>query len=74
MMIDSHANGEGHLQHCLTVLRLAVATALMELPPDIRSMFSRHDGGVLLGAQNLKAMLTLPGDTSMTGSVQRQLF
>lgn len=69
MMIDSRTNAEGHLQHCLTVPRMAVATALMELPPDIRSMFSRHNGGVLLGAQNFKAMLTLPGVSSVTGDM-----
>ncbi|KAA6426735.1 MAG: vacuolar sorting-associated 13F-like [Trebouxia sp. A1-2] len=57
--IDSHTAG-GQLQHCLAVPRLAVATALMELPPDIRSMVSRFEGGVLIGALGFLATLTLP--------------
>ena len=60
MLINSHTNAQGQLQHCLTVPRMAVATALMELPPDMRSMFSRLDGGVLLGAHRFQATLTLP--------------
>ncbi len=58
--IDSHATAGGQLQHCLAVPRLAVATALMELPPDIRSMVSRFEGGVLMGALDFQATLTLP--------------
>ncbi|DBA81627.1 TPA: hypothetical protein ACH3X1_007382 [Trebouxia sp. C0004] len=58
--IDSHTTAGGQLQHCLAVPRLAVATALMELPPDIRSMVSRFEGGVLMGALNFQATLTLP--------------
>lgn len=67
MLINSHTNAEGQLQHCLTVPRMAVATALMELPPDIRSMFSRLDGGVLLGAHHFQATLTLRKADSPTG-------
>ncbi len=58
--IDSHTTAGGQLQHCLAVPRLAVATALMELPPDIRSMVSRFEGGVLMGALGFQATLTLP--------------
>ena len=58
--IDSHTTAGGQLQHCLAVPRLAVATALMELPPDIRSMVSRFEGGVLMGALGFQAILTLP--------------
>ncbi len=58
--IDSHTTAGGQLQHCLAVPRLAVATALMELPPDIRSMVSRFEGGVLMGALDFQATLTLP--------------
>ena len=32
----------------------------MELPPDIRSMVSRFEGGVLIGALGFQATLTLP--------------
>lgn len=67
-MIDSHTNAKGQLQHCLTVPRMAVATALMELPPDIRSIFRRHDGGVLLGAHSFQATLTLPLDQTPAGT------
>ncbi len=58
--IDSHTTAGGQLQHYLAVPRLAVATALMELPPDIRSMVSRFEGGVLMGALGFQATLTLP--------------
>ena len=44
--------------------RLALATALMELPPDIRSMVSKFDGGVLVGALGFQATLTLPAVVS----------
>lgn len=67
LLINSHTNASGQLQHCLTVPRMAVATALMELPPDMRSMFSRLDGGVLLGAHQFQATLTLPMPESPTG-------
>lgn len=67
LLMNSHTNASGQLQHCLTVPRMAVATALMELPPDMRSMFSRLDGGVLLGAHQFQATLTLPMPESPTG-------
>ena len=67
-MIDSHTDSDSQLRHCLTVPHLAVATALMELPPDICSMISRHDGGLLLGAQSFQAVLALPGHTTITGN------
>lgn len=60
VIIDSHITPEGQMQHRLAVPRLALATALIELPPDIRSMVSRLDGGVLLGALGFQATLTLP--------------
>ena len=65
MLIDSHTNADAQLQHCLTVPRMAVATALMELP----SMFSVHNGGVLLGANHLQAVLTLPIPEHLTGTL-----
>ena len=62
--VNSHTTAEGQLQHCLAVPRLALATALMELPPDIRSMVSKFDGGVLVGALGFQATLTLPAVAS----------
>ena len=58
--INSHLTAGDCMQHCLSVSRLAVATALMELPPDIRSMRSKFEGGLLLGAQGVDVTLTVP--------------
>ena len=58
--INSHLTTADCMQHCLSVSRLAVATALMELPPDICSMRSKFEGGLLLGAQGFDVTLTAP--------------
>ena len=58
--IHSGITPGGQVEQCLAVPRLAVSTALMELPPDIRSMVTRLEGGVLLGALGFQATLTLP--------------
>ena len=67
ILINSHADADGQLQHCLAVPRMAVATSLMELQPDTCSVDTVHDGGVLLGAHHFQAALTLPMADSLTG-------
>lgn len=69
MLINSHTNADGQLQHCLAVPRIAVATSLMELQPETCSVESRHDGGVLLGAHHFQAVLTLPMTDSLAGTL-----
>ena len=66
--ISSHATADDSLQHCLAVSRLAVATALMELPPDIRSIRSKLEGGLLLGAKGFQVTLTLPSMLGLQGT------
>lgn len=67
MLINSHSNAEGQMQHCLVVPQMVVATSLMELQSHTCSVESKHDGGVLLGGQNFQAVLTLPMTDSLTG-------
>ena len=69
MLINSHTNADGQLQHCLAVPRMVVATSLMELQSDTCSVESRHDGGVLLGAHHFQTVLTLPLPDSLTGTL-----
>lgn len=69
VLINSHTDAEGQLQHCLAVPRMAVATSLMELQPDTCSVDTIHDGGVLLGAHHFQAVLTLPLVDNLTGTL-----
>ena len=69
MLINSHTNADGQLQHCLAFPSMVLATSLMELQSDTCSVESKHDGGVLLGAQNFQTVLTLPMADSPTGTV-----
>lgn len=68
ILINSHTDAEGQLQHCLAVPRMAVATSLMELQPDTCSVDTVHDGGVLLG-DHFQAVLTLPLADTLTGTL-----
>lgn len=67
VVIDSHYTSTGHLQHCLRVPRLAVATAVLRLAPDIVDMGSRDELGLLLGFLGFKAALDMPALQSGSG-------
>ena len=67
VVIDSHYTSTGHLQHCLRVPRLAVATAVLRLAPDIVDMGSRDELGLLLGFLGFEAALTMPALQSGSG-------
>lgn len=67
VVIDSHYTSTGHLQHCLRVPRLAVATAVLRLAPDIVDMGSRDELGLLLGFLGFEAALNMPALQSGSG-------
>ena len=71
IVISSSNTEGGQLQHHLRVPRLAVATALMFLPPDIRDIVSRDNAGLLLGALGFEATLTMAQAHDRTGEVPK---